>query len=171
MPRATGFKVKKWNKVDNDCLRQLSILNWKKYILQIVSDFWIPKLDAQKLVFAPRTRCPGSSFWVTKKWLKTWKTRFFCFFHHRTFVFQRHSQKKQKMKITFMSILIPKCVFFKNKIKNILNPRVQFITKIRIFCKIKRSCNKKTLWKQFWKFIFCVCFGQKHTYNTTSIVC
>mgnify|MGYP003710196037 CR=1 FL=1 len=55
------------------------------------------------------------------------------------------------MKTLFASILIPKCVFLKTKMQNILNHRVQFITKIVIFRKIKKSCNTKTLWKQFQK--------------------
>ena len=63
-------------------------------------------------------------------------------------------EKTKKVKTVFASILIPKCVFSKTQIQNILNHRIQFITKIVIFRKIKTSCNTKTLWKQFRTFWF-----------------
>ena len=46
---------------------------------------------------------------------KTVKKWFYSFFHHRALVSQRHSQKKQKVKTVFASILTPKCVFLKIK--------------------------------------------------------
>ena len=101
--------------------------------------------------------------------IKNTKTPIFTvFFIIERWLFKGIHRKKQNVKTGFASILTPKCVFSKTKIQNISNHRIQFIMKIMIFRKIKKSCNTKTLWKQFRKFIFCVCFNQKHTYNTTS---
>ena len=72
------------------------------------------------------------------------------------------------MKTIFASILIPNRILLKTKTQNMLNHRIQFIMKITIFRKIKKSYNTKTLWKQFRKFKVFVCFNQKHTYNATS---
>ena len=96
------------------------------------------------------------------------KLIFTVFFIIERWFFKGIHRKNKKVKNVFASILIPKCVFSKTKMQNILNHRIQFIMKITIFRKIKKSCNTKTLWKQFWKFLIFVCFDQKHTYNTTS---
>ena len=93
---------------------------------------------------------------------------FTVFFIIERWFFKGIHRKNKKVKTVFASILIPKCVFSKTKMQNILNHRVQFIMKITIFRKIKKSCNTKTLWKQIWKFKVCVCFDQKYTYNATS---
>ena len=47
------------------------------------------------------------------------------------------------MKTVFASILIPKCVFSKTKMQNILNHRIQSIMKINIFRKIKSLAMQK----------------------------
>ena len=86
---------------------------------------------------------------------------FRCFFIIGLLFFKGIHRKNKKTKIMFMSILIPKCVFFKTKNQNMLNPRVQFIMKITIFRKIKMSCNTKTLWKQLRKFWNFQCFDPK----------
>ena len=93
---------------------------------------------------------------------------FTVFFIIERWFFKGIHRKNKKVKTVFASILIPKCVFSKTKIQNMLNHRIQFITKIMIFRKIEKSCNTKTLWKQFREFLIFVCFDQKHTYNTTS---
>ena len=96
------------------------------------------------------------------------KLIFTVFFIIERWVFKGIPRKNKKVKTVFASILIPKCVFSKTKMQNILNHRVQFITKIMIFRKIKTSCNTKTLWKQFRKKWNFRCFNQKYTYNATS---
>ena len=53
----------------------------------------------------------------------------FRFFHNRTSVYQRHTQKRQKMKMLFESIPIPKYVFSKNKNAHSLKPQVQRLMK------------------------------------------
>ena len=123
---------------------------------------------AQNRAVTRRMRFLGSLFGWLKIDKKHENTGFYSFFHHRTCVFQRHSQKNKKVKTLFASILIPKCVFSKTKTQNILNHRVQFIMEITIFRKIKKSCNTKTLWKQIRIFKVFVCFDQKYTYNATS---
>ena len=80
----------------------------------------------------------------------------FFFLLERMF-FKGIHRKNKNMKTLFASILIPSCVFFKNK--NIISckHRIQFITKTMIFRKIKKSCNTKTLWKQNRNFkVFCI---------------
>ena len=99
---------------------------------------------------------------------KNEKPDFYSFFIIERWFFKGIHRKNKKVKTDFASILIPKCGFSKIKIHNILNHRVQFIMKIMIFRKTKKSCNAKTLWKQIWKFKVCVCFDQKYTYNATS---
>ena len=79
---------------------------------------------------------------------------FTVFFIIERWFFKGIHRKNKKVKTVFASILIPKCVFSKTKMQNILNHRIQFITKIMIFRKIKKSCNTKTLWKQFRTFWF-----------------
>ena len=59
------------------------------------------------------------------------------------------------------------CIFKNKNAKYFKSPSTVHHENL-IFRKIKKSCNTKTLWKQFWGFLFCVCFDQKHTYNTTS---
>ena len=93
---------------------------------------------------------------------------FTVFFIIERWFFKGIHRKNKKVKTIFASILIPKYVFSKIKMQNILNHRVQFITKIKYFSENKKSCNTKTLWKQIWKFKVCVCFDQKYTYNATS---
>ena len=83
---------------------------------------------------------------------------FTVFFIIERWFFKGIHRKNKKVKTVFASILIPKCVFSKTKMQNILNHRVQFIMKITIFRKIKKSCNTKTLWKQFRTFWFFTCF-------------
>ena len=70
-------------------------------------------------------------------------------------------RKNKNMNNVFASILIPKCVFSKTKMQNILIHRIQFIMKIMIFRKIRKSYNTKTLWKQFREFWFFRCFDPK----------
>ena len=91
-------------------------------------------------------------FSLTCKMIKNVKTPIFTVFSiiERWF-FKGIHRKNKKVKTVFASILIPKCVFSKTKIQNILNRRVQFIMKITIFRKIKKSCNTKTLWNQIRK--------------------
>ena len=68
----------------------------------------------------------------------------FFFIIERVF-FKGIHRKNKKVKTAFASILIPKCGFSKTKMQNILNHRVQFIMKIMIFQKTKKSCNTETL--------------------------
>ena len=60
---------------------------------------------------------------------KSEKCVFSVFFHHRTSVYQRHTQKVQKMKTVYESIPIPKYRFSKNKNNNSLKPQGQRLMK------------------------------------------
>ena len=93
---------------------------------------------------------------------------FTVFFIIERWFFKGIHRKNKKVKTVFASILIPKYVFSKTKMQNIINHRIQFIMKIMIFRKIEKSCNTKTLWKQFWEFCFFGVSIQKHLYNATS---
>ena len=53
----------------------------------------------------------------------------FRFFHNRTSVYQRHTQKRQKIKTVFESIPIPKYAFSKNLNTNSLKTQVQRLMK------------------------------------------
>ena len=81
------------------------------------------------LAVTPRMRFPGRCFRVIQNLQKSEKMCDFQFFHHRTGVYQRHTQKRQKMKTVFESIPIPKYAFSKNKNKNSLKPQVQRLMK------------------------------------------
>ena len=94
-----------------------------------------------------------------EKMIKNVKNPIFSvFFIIERWFFKGIHRKNKKVKTIFASILTPECVFSKTKIQNNLNHRIQSITKITIFRKIKKSCNTKTLWKQFRKFWFFMCF-------------
>ena len=95
------------------------------------------------------------------------KTDFYSFFIIERVFFKGIHRKNKKVKTLFASILIPKCVFSKTKIQNIINHRIQFIMKITIFRKLEKPCNTKTIWKQIQNFKVFVGFDQKYTYNTT----
>ena len=87
-------------------------------------------------------------FGGVKKFVKNVKKLIFTvFFIIERWFFKGIQRKTKKVKTVFASILIPNRILLKTKTQNIQNHRIQFITKITIFRKIKKPCNTKIFWK------------------------
>ena len=120
----------------------------KKYFLKDFVFFWFlkPTELCSKIDSYSQDEMSRKHFSSDGKLIKNVKNLdFTVFFIIERWFFKGIHRKNKKVKTVFASILIPKCVFSKTKIQNILNHRVQFIMKIMIFRKIKKSCNTKTL--------------------------
>ena len=121
--KSCGFqKLKKtWKEtLKKRFLWHLSTLSWKNVVLRIFdfSDFWIPHLDAQMFVLAPRMRYPGIGFWVTENCLKTWKTWFVQFFSSPNVDFSKaFAEKTKKWKLFSYRFLFLSVYFQKQKYK------------------------------------------------------